>query len=169
MSGERPQEPFAASHVISHLHATSVHVDRQHLPYASEPLAVIERLMPLMARIWSLPRGQDAIAAFLSYFLFASEVTPDDLRISVRRNMGPAAEETVMSTADKLIREGEARGEARGRFEGRASTLLKQLQLKFGQVSPAVTERVNNASIEELDRWAERILSATSTADTLDP
>ena len=60
-----------------------------------------------------------------------------------------------MSFADKLRAEGEAAGIAKGRVE----TLVKQLTLKFG---PSVPRQQAGAiaSIEELDRIAERILSA---------
>ncbi len=60
----------------------------------------------------------------------------------------------------------EAKTLAKGRQEGRTKLegiLLKQLTLKFGAVPDAGVERVRAASDEELERWAERIL----TADTL--
>ena len=59
---------------------------------------------------------------------------------------------------------GEAAGLARGRNEGRAETLLKQLQLKFGRPSAATRQRVAVATAEQLDAWLEAVL----TADSLD-
>jgi hypothetical protein len=56
---------------------------------------------------------------------------------------------------------------AKGQALGRSAVLLKQLQLKFGPVPDAVTARVQSATIEELDAWAERILSAASLDETL--
>jgi hypothetical protein len=63
--------------------------------------------------------------------------------------------------------DGEAKGKAEGEIRGRAAVLVKQLPLKFGPLSAATTERVQHASADELDRWAERILSAASLDDVL--
>lgn len=56
---------------------------------------------------------------------------------------------------------------AQGRSEGRAEALLRQLHLKFGSVSDTQIARVREASVDELDRWVDRVLSATSIEDTL--
>ena len=56
---------------------------------------------------------------------------------------------------------------SQGRAEGAGRVLLKLLTLKFGPLSPVVAERVRNASAEELERWAERVLSSNSLDDVL--
>jgi hypothetical protein len=64
--------------------------------------------------------------------------------------------------------EGEAKGrvegEAKGRVEGEAKALVKLLTAKFGGVPESVHSRIRAASVEELDAWIERVL----TAPTLD-
>ena len=45
---------------------------------------------------------------------------------------------------------------------GKAEVVLKQVQLKFGELSPDVRARVENATGEDLDLWAERILTAAT-------
>lgn len=50
-------------------------------------------------------------------------------------------------------------------MRGRAAVLIKQLTLKLGPITPETTHRVQQASTDELDRWAERILSAASLDD----
>jgi len=71
-----------------------------------------------------------------------------------------------MTTAERFREEGRtqgrAEGEAKGRTEGRAALLLKMLNLKFGPLSAETRARVESASIDELEHWAERVLSATS-------
>ena len=69
------------------------------------------------------------------------------------RQLGPRAEETLMTGAEILRAEGRAEGEARGRAE----VLLKLLELKFGQVPASVAQRVNGAALQEIDRWVERV------------
>ncbi len=63
--------------------------------------------------------------------------------------------------------EGEARGEARGEAKGRADVLLRQLALRFGALPDSIVRRVRAAPIQELDRCAERILTAERLADVM--
>ena len=73
--------------------------------------------------------------------------------------MNPAKYEYQSEFAKRYFGEGEA--------QGRAATLLKQLRLKFGELPEEIASQVQTATIEDLDRWAEHILSATSIEDTL--
>jgi len=61
-----------------------------------------------------------------------------------------------------------ALGGLRGRVEGEVRVLIKQLGKKFGPLSAALSDRIRNASAEELDRWTERVLSATTLAEVLE-
>ena len=65
-------------------------------------------------------------------------------------------EETIMSTAEKLRRE--------GRAEGRVEVLLHQLTERFGTLSPETVPR-KAAATPELDRWVERVLDAKTLAE----
>ena len=70
-----------------------------------------------------------------------------------------------MTGAQILRAEGEAKGKAEGKAEGKADTLLKLLELKFGELPDATTHRVRGATLEQLDSWIERIFQATSLED----
>jgi hypothetical protein len=45
---------------------------------------------------------------------------------------------------------------------GRADVIFKQLTLKFGKLSEADRKRVLHGSLERLDLWATRVLTATT-------
>jgi hypothetical protein len=75
--------------------------------------------------------------------------------------LGREFEEVLMTTAEKLIAEGEAKGLAKGE----AMLLLKLLRLKFGPVSQEVDALVSGATSDQLEAWGERILSATELRD----
>ncbi|CAN5710863.1 hypothetical protein BH09MYX1_BH09MYX1_02270 [soil metagenome] len=59
-----------------------------------------------------------------------------------------------MIGAEILRREGEARG--------KADVLLLLLAKRFGALSPATEQRIRAASMDELDRWTDRILTVHS-------
>lgn len=55
-----------------------------------------------------------------------------------------------------------SQGRSEGRSEGEIMLLSRQLTLKFGPLDNATTERLRGAAPADLERWAERILTATS-------
>jgi hypothetical protein len=72
-----------------------------------------------------------------------------------------------MTTAEKLRAEGEARGRAKGRAEGEARLLVRLLTLKFGPLPGTVRAHIDGASPEQLEIWADRVLSATTLDEVL--
>ena len=52
-----------------------------------------------------------------------------------------------------------------GRQEGEAKMLTRQLTQRFGDLSSGVREKVNAASLEELELWIDRVLDARSLED----
>ena len=79
----------------------------------------------------------------------------------------PVMRESTMYQS--ILREGEERGLERGLIEGRAAEgkalVLKQLTRKLGSLSPELTAKVSNLSLERLEALAEDLLDFTSTAD----
>jgi hypothetical protein len=98
---------------------------------------------------------RELMTAFLKYIQNGSETPPDRLAW-LAAQIGPEAEEVYMSTADML--------RAEGRAEEAARILVRQLTRKFGPVPDAVRERIDTASLEQLETWSDRVLDA-STAD----
>lgn len=80
--------------------------------------------------------------------------------------MSAAIENTVMSVGERLIEEGHRRGLEEGRQEGlregRVSVLLALLGQRFGEVGSRTSERLAQASLEQLDVWTRRLLAARS-------
>jgi len=89
-----------------------------------------------------------------------SEPAREDLR-----QLSEPAREDVMDLVEQFAQKKKEEGRAEGRAEGRRGLLLKQLTLKFGPPSDAIHARIAEASLEDTDRWAERILTATTLED----
>ena len=70
--------------------------------------------------------------------------------------------ERVTEWTQKWKMEGETKGRMEGRMEGRNAILSRQLTKRFGYniLDIRMQERLRNATPEQLDRWAERILDA---------
>ena len=64
-----------------------------------------------------------------------------------------------MTEAQRLMQRGEARGAQ--------TTLLKLLRLKFRAVPDAVTTLVEAAKPDQVDRWLERVLTASTIDEVI--
>ena len=75
-----------------------------------------------------------------------------------------------MTVAERLEKRGEARGRVEGRTEGRNAILSRLLTKRFGQdiFDINLQERLRNATPEQLDRWAERILDAKTLEEVFE-
>ncbi len=89
-------------------------------------------------------------------------------------------ERTIIGTAEIIRREAEAKGfaigfvkgfaigfarglaraEARGLTLGHVSILTRLLQKRFGPLPDQATQRIETASLADLDRWVDRTLDA---------
>jgi predicted transposase/invertase (TIGR01784 family) len=123
--------------------------------------------------------GAAALESVLRYIMEVREDATDWLGDFVAEEVSPEAEEAYMTAAEKLRQEGMLKGlekgrieglekgRVEGRVEGQTELVLKLLALKFGPLSVEQAQRVQGASIEQLDRWAERVLDAESIAEVL--
>jgi hypothetical protein len=66
-------------------------------------------------------------------------------------------------------KEARAEGKAEGETKGKAELLLRQLTKRFGPLPQVVRARVDAATSEELDAWAERVLTEPTLGDVLAP
>jgi hypothetical protein len=78
------------------------------------------------------------------------------------RSMDPAKYEYQSEFARRYFSQGKAEGEVVGKAEGKAEIVLKQLSLRFGPLDGEVVARVRDATVADLDRFAERLLTAAS-------
>jgi hypothetical protein len=97
--------------------------------------------------------------------LEVTDLTVEQLRDVVQRAIGTGDDMIKFtSTADRLRQEGQAKGEAlgeaRGEARGRIKTVLRLLDRRFGTLPDEVVQRVEAATLVDLDVWTDRILDA---------
>ncbi|HEX5050631.1 MAG TPA: Rpn family recombination-promoting nuclease/putative transposase [Planctomycetota bacterium] len=142
----------------------------------AQTIAALERWGPLLRAVDTddgPPIGRDAIAKFGWYLLHVTETPVEDVHMALEKHL-QREENTFMSTAEKLRREGMevgiqqgltqglSQGLTQGLSQGRTETLLRQLNHRFGPLSPAIEHRLRTATTAELDRWTERILDCAT-------
>lgn len=122
----------------------------------------MRRWVRVLKQIADAPNGLQALSALLEYAFRVGEVRTEDLR-QFAQKLGPVAEEAVVTTAQKL----KAEGRAEGKTEGKAEIVLRLLSLRFGALPDTVVGTVRAADAEQLDLWAERVLTASSLDDVV--
>ena len=92
----------------------------------------------------------------------------DSLSEAARRElqtMDPAKYEYQSEFAQRYV----AQGRREGKLEGRADLVVRLLTLRFGPLPGDALARIFAASIEELDAIGERLLTAPTLQEALDP
>jgi predicted transposase YdaD len=111
----------------------------------------------LVRKVLKAPNGAAAIAGVFRYIL---AVNAQNKRAEIIKLLGQATgrkgKRVVESVADEL----RAEGRQEGRQEGQRELLLHLLRVRFGEIPEAAVARVNAADLDQLGRWAERVLSA---------
>lgn len=69
--------------------------------------------------------------------------------------------------ARRHFAQGRVEGRVEGEARGRVALILRQLIARFGQVGPQVDDRIQHASVAELDAIGERLLTARTLEDAL--
>lgn len=105
--------------------------------------------------------GREALWTIFSY-LSAVSREGEDLVGTVVAQLSQPVREDVMDLVENFAQQKKEEGRAEGRVEGERGLLLKLVTLKFGAPSDAVEARVAAAALEDVERWAERILTASS-------
>jgi len=132
--------------------------------HAREPDALIENLrdwMDLVSEVRRAPNGAAALAAIFRYILLRNKLR--DAEDVVRRLLsvaGEVARSEVMTAGEQLIE--------RGRQEGQRGMLLRLLRKRFGALPSEVETRVQGAGQEQIEIWADRVLTAASLAEVLE-
>jgi len=131
--------------------------------------------------------GSEFERHIIRYIAERMNLTPPLLEASLRRTKPDRWEALMGTVAEAWIEQGREEGIERGRTEGlaeglaegveqglaqgittgQAGLLLRQLELRFGELPEAVRERVRGASTSELEAWAVAVLVAASLDEVL--
>ena len=101
-----------------------------------------------------------------------AELTAFSLILKVDELLAQKLKETPMLTIDlresAVIRPLIEEGRQEGRQEGREDLLIDLLTEKFGPLPASSIERLRDASAEQVNRWARRVLRANTLEETFE-
>ncbi|HEX7838159.1 MAG TPA: Rpn family recombination-promoting nuclease/putative transposase [Kofleriaceae bacterium] len=126
-------------------------------------LQILGRWMGVVREVVRAPNGLEALAQVIRYILEVNEhVVPEALEALLERDLGPEAKDTIVTAGQRLIEQ----GIQQGRQQGIQELLLRQLRQRFGnEVDVHVEQRIATASVEQIEAWSMRVLSAATLAD----
>ncbi len=87
---------------------------------------------------------------------------PSALERALRQELAELEEQTKMSYVTSWERFAREEGIQKGEQRGEAKALLRQIQFKFGPVTPDIESRIQTAEPAQLEAWLTRILSAAT-------
>jgi predicted transposase YdaD len=137
-------------------------------PAAGAP-AKIASWQALLERLLRHGRGQQVLAALLSWFMAGSPAKDQTLRAAMARIHDPTTSQTMKSALDELLDRGREEGLERGLLEGRRDLLRHLLTTRFGTLPPEADAQLRASGIDQLETWATRILTAASVEDVFGP
>ncbi len=83
-----------------------------------------------------------------------------ELKIMMTDRLEEWAKEREAKGLQQGMQQGMQQGRQEGRQEGEALALQRLLARRFGEVSPAVLDRIGAASREQIEAWLDRVLEA---------
>jgi predicted transposase/invertase (TIGR01784 family) len=129
-------------------------------------MGALRRWADKLAEMGRAPDGLEALIVIWEYALLVGKMDRKELR-ELAQSIGPIATKAYMTAAEKLRTEGEAVGLVTGRAEGKAEVVLRLLRRRVGEVPEAVRQRVLSASSDELDGFADRLITASTVEDVV--
>jgi predicted transposase YdaD len=135
---------------------------------------ILSRSGDLVREAYRGPHGGGEVFRFVwSYISVVADTKYHQALAAILvREIGPEAQEILMTIAEHFIEQGREQGIQQGREqgiqEGERGLLLRQLRKRFGaQVNTDTERRVTAASPEQIALWADRVLSAATLAELL--
>jgi len=139
----------------------------KHARRGEDFVQILGRWMDVAREVARAPNGLQALAPVMRYILQVNEhVAPEALQALLERDIGPEAKEIVVTAGQQLIEQGRQEGRKEGRQQGFQEVLLRLLRQRFGaQVDVQVEQRILTASVEQIETWSMRVLSAATLAE----
>ena len=158
---KREANPFA---LVTAAHLTALRTRRD---VGRRFAAKRERVRLLYAQGWERQRVID-LFAIIDWMLQLPKPLEQQVWQDIETIEGKADMKYVTSVERLAIERGREKWMAEGKAEGKAETLSRQLTRRFGPLPEWVAPRLQSATADQLDLWADRVLDAPTLLGVFD-
>ncbi|MDE0003081.1 MAG: DUF4351 domain-containing protein, partial [Rhodospirillaceae bacterium] len=150
-------------------------VARLNLPNMQSPKnRKVETYAAATKGLLTLEQDSDKRAKYMEFIDFYAGLTDNEYRRY--RQQYPEDSSTMAGIISRAreegmqqgIEQGMQQGMRRGRVEGERALLERQLRRRFGRLAPEVAARLGQASADDLETWADKVLDAPTIDDVFD-
>ena len=142
-------------------------VARVNLPNMQSPQnRKVEVYAEAVRGLLALERDSDKRAKYIEFIDIYAGLTDNEFRRYRRQYREDSS--TMAGVISRAREEGMQQGMQQGRVEGERAVLERLLRRRFGLLSPEVAERLVQASVADLESWAENVLDAPTLDDVFD-
>jgi predicted transposase/invertase (TIGR01784 family) len=133
----------------------------KHARTSTDFLQVLGGWMDVVREVMRAPHGLEALAQVMRCILEVNEhVRPQALQAVLEHDLGPEAKDAIMTAGQELIEQ--------GRQQGAQDVLMHVLRQRFGDaVNAHAEQRIATASMEQINAWCLRMLSAATLTELL--
>ena len=128
----------------------------------------------IVSRVNALPQSQREKALVQLILLAGLRNLSQRLQLEVRKvgmvidvSKNVIVQQWWKDATTQGLEKGLEKGREEGRAEGQRQLLTKQLRSKFGRVPVWARQRVDHATSAQLEKWAEKILTASAIEDVV--
>jgi hypothetical protein len=151
---EHSRNPFAV--------LTMAHLKTQQT--ARDASGRLEWKIQIVKGLYRKGLGREAILE-LFRFIDWLMVLPEALENRFEETLQQFEKDEKMPYITHIERKGLQQGIQQGIQQGEVFVLKRQLRRRFGALPPAIEQRLEGAGVNELETWADRVLSAETLED----
>ena len=135
-------------------------------------LAQITEIFQLLGALDDSESSMRWLEVIFRYMMQTMDISEKDMQDIAHKTLSVGKEDKIMTLAEQLeskgIQKGMQQGIQKGELTGRNAILNRQFRKRFGEfLDPYIQEKLRNATPDQLDRWAERILDAATIEDVI--
>jgi len=139
-------------------------------------IAQITDIFQLLGALDDSESSMRWLEVIFRYMMQTMDISEKDMQDIAHKTLSVGKEDKVMTLAEQLeskglqkgMQKGIQQGMKQGELTGRNAILNRQFRKRFGEfLDPYIQEKLRNATPDQLDRWAERILDAATIEDVI--
>jgi predicted transposase/invertase (TIGR01784 family) len=136
--------------------------------HTDELIAGMSSWAALFRAVRSTPNGMAALALIWRYLMSVHDAVEERVLPALAAALDEEQRQDMASIADQLVEKGIKKGIEKGIEKGERGIVLRLLERRFGPLPVDTVERIERAVPGDLERWADRVLTAATLREVLE-